>query len=755
MSVKPTNIPKCHPRQSADSAENISRHRKLGELTENIRTFALPNEPRPYTFKMKFRYDSWNRIQRMTYPDGEVVRYGYNRGGMLRKVQGAVTRRHHDQTAPVQIQSLHQPDGVQWNPGDIIPPDPPPTPPEPIYDTFPRYYIDSIAYNIFELRQAVFYGNGTRAYYTYDSLQRLQTLRSHTAQDPLMQDIHYTYDSVGNITDIVNNATMLANGLGGRYGGHYTYDNLYRLVTADGYHGTRSFNTTVTYTANGRILNKSTNGLFGGSYSYDLGCNKLRRVVSRTPVGEIVQSFRWNICGNMTDMIVEEPTASLQQRVLTWTEDNRLQTVADNNWFSYYQYDAGGERTYKLTWVGSTSNRNGQQTVYYTPDGATLYASPYLVITPQGYTKHYYAEQERITSQIGNGGFSGIGTPLVSDSLVQVKLQAVTGNVEYHANLTVPDSGVFAYLDTLTNRQTSIAENYFYHPDHLGSSSWITDSAGNAIQHLYYLPWGEDFVNQRTTNYAARFTFSAKEKDSETGLSYFGARYYSSDLSIWLSVDPQASKYPSLSPYSYCANNPIKLVDSDGEAWETPEDEKKANEMKNKAIEQISHYQKQIDKCNATINRTKDAKKREEAFVNAEYLQELVSEVQNGIDGLDKMGDDSYYYHFEEVERGKNCYSERDIRGPNDVHVTIYSDDLIETRWHECKHIQDWLNGVFPKKEHDFDQTGRLGNNHNNDVETSAYRSEFAFSTRRFDGNCLIRQTNINDIRGDQRINRP
>ena len=61
------------------------------------------------------------------------------------------------------------------------------------------------------------------------------------------------------------------------------------------------------------------------------------------------------------------------------------------------------------------------------------------------------------------------------------------------------------------------------------------------------------------------FTFSAKEKDSETGFSYFGSRYYSSDLSIWLSVDPQASKYPSLSPYVYCADNPIKLVDPNGE----------------------------------------------------------------------------------------------------------------------------------------------------------------------------------------------
>ena len=64
---------------------------------------------------------------------------------------------------------------------------------------------------------------------------------------------------------------------------------------------------------------------------------------------------------------------------------------------------------------------------------------------------------------------------------------------------------------------------------------------------------------------AESYTFSAKERDTETGLSYFGARYYSSDLSIWLSVDPMSDKYPSLSPYVYCANNPVKLVDPNGE----------------------------------------------------------------------------------------------------------------------------------------------------------------------------------------------
>ena len=71
--------------------------------------------------------------------------------------------------------------------------------------------------------------------------------------------------------------------------------------------------------------------------------------------------------------------------------------------------------------------------------------------------------------------------------------------------------------------------------------------------------------NPGSNSFSASYTFSAKERDTETGLSYFGARYYSLDLSIWLSVDPMSDKYPSLSPYVYCANNPVKLVDPNGE----------------------------------------------------------------------------------------------------------------------------------------------------------------------------------------------
>jgi len=81
---------------------------------------------------------------------------------------------------------------------------------------------------------------------------------------------------------------------------------------------------------------------------------------------------------------------------------------------------------------------------------------------------------------------------------------------------------------------------------------------------LRYLPFGEPLYSKKTGTFSSRYTFSGKERDAESGLNYFGARYYNSDLSIWISVDPMVDKYPSTSPYAYCRNNPIILVDPNG-----------------------------------------------------------------------------------------------------------------------------------------------------------------------------------------------
>ncbi|MBO7492078.1 MAG: hypothetical protein J6T59_06530, partial [Bacteroidales bacterium] len=471
---------------------------KLGEVVENIRTFALPFENQPYTFKMQYEYDSYNRIQHMTYPDGEVVSYGYDRGGMLNSITGVKN-------------------GVTYK------------------------YLDSIRYNRFELKDTVFYGNGTRAEYTYDSLQRLSRLRSYERNGSPMQDIDYAYDAAGNITGIRNSATMLTNNLGGAYNCQYTYDSLYRLSRSTGlWTGADSLSYTVgmEYHANGRVKRKQVaaevlvNGTLS-SVAYDNGYqyensqqpNTLSKIsapevevptgiIQEDPVANgtfIPQDFVWDAGGNL----IKHYTAGAKnspERLFCWDEQNRLMGVSDNQNLSLYLYDANGDRAYKITGAYTSQNVSGQWQYFYLLDNATLYASPYLVVTQQGYTKHYYAETERVASRIGGGGLSLIDS--VEDSKIyeehsnrssQLFEQTVDCLQAPYASRESPLGTLYDWRDSVQQEK----ECYWYHPDHLGSSSWITFSGGEAVQHLQYLPWGEDFVDQRATSFSSRYSFSA------------------------------------------------------------------------------------------------------------------------------------------------------------------------------------------------------------------------------------------------------
>ena len=87
-------------------------------------------------------------------------------------------------------------------------------------------------------------------------------------------------------------------------------------------------------------------------------------------------------------------------------------------------------------------------------------------------------------------------------------------------------------------------------------------------QTLNYLPYGEDWVDikHNLDPSLGQYTFTGKEKDEETGYGYFGARYMDHELlTSFISVDRYASKYPFISPYAYCAWNPIRLIDPTGD----------------------------------------------------------------------------------------------------------------------------------------------------------------------------------------------
>ncbi|HQF37377.1 MAG TPA: RHS repeat-associated core domain-containing protein [Candidatus Dojkabacteria bacterium] len=108
----------------------------------------------------------------------------------------------------------------------------------------------------------------------------------------------------------------------------------------------------------------------------------------------------------------------------------------------------------------------------------------------------------------------------------------------------------------------------YYHTDHLGSSGYVTDKKGEFYEHTEYTSSGESWVNEKVTGNAnLPFKYTSKEMDAETGLYYYGARYYDARTSRFISADDRIDGLFSTQGwniYSYVQNNPINMIDPDG-----------------------------------------------------------------------------------------------------------------------------------------------------------------------------------------------
>ena len=285
-----------------------------------------------------------------------------------------------------------------------------------------------------------------------------------------------------------------------------------------------------------------------------------------------------------------------------WNEAGQLVAAFGNKYCGYYAYDAQGNRAYKITGYVVEDQHNAgypSYTSYF--DDATLYVNPYMVVTPQGYTKHYYNGSQRIASQIGR--ISDLPTNIIDTSAVarerianaQAYMASVLGATEeliistetiadidgdkldelqwqcldtnsiaFRITLHSDTNMLFPMLNRDAGFPANVLDIYYYHADHLGSASWITNKEGTPIEYIHYMPYGELWYDWQASSYNERFKFTGKERDTETGYDYFGARFYSPVLLSWLSPDPLSNNYPNISPYAYCAWNPIKFVDPDG-----------------------------------------------------------------------------------------------------------------------------------------------------------------------------------------------
>ena len=213
------------------------------------------------------------------------------------------------------------------------------------------------------------------------------------------------------------------------------------------------------------------------------------------------------------------------------------------------------------------------------------------------------------------------------------------------------------------------------------------------------------------------------------------ARHYHSDLSIWLSVDPMSDKYPGVSPYTYCGDNPVRLVDEDGRTWETPEDNELADNLIQQAQTNIHQNERRI--ANLSSNKFKvflykneiSSLKREN-----EYLYEGIANITN------MTNDASTIYHFEYISSGDGEVF-KTTNGTQNIRYRNYA-----MAWHETVHIGDARNNP---SIWGFDNNSCLGTTEENlyKSEVRAYSSQYSFdhsSMRSANGSII---NSIDDVR--------
>ena len=343
-----------------------------------------------------------------------------------------------------------------------------------------------------------------------------------------------------------------------------------------------------------------------------------------------------------------------------------------------------------------------------------------VTVNDKGYTKHYFEEGKRICSKIGSGGFQDLDIlvdqmELNYDEQFEVQREGLhnTFNECFGVSSEINTNDMFVVIKQCDNPGEPV---FYYHSDHLGSASYITDDQGNETQHLVYLPFGElrsnrEYLNinnkyheqhwvdmkYNTSQYDTPYKFNGKEKDPETGYNYYGARFYYDYLSIFLSTDPMSDKYPSLSSYAYCANNPVMLIDPDGREWLTSEDAATAKNMQKGIGARNKELDKMEAKANGTIDKYKnrtDLSKREQRKLNDANAQSADIKSQreylSNLDkGIDQLGNSNNKYTFSGGQTDPMLGSMKDGT------IVINNDGTGGNIAHEITHAIQYDNNVF------------------------------------------------------------
>ena len=152
------------------------------------------------------------------------------------------------------------------------------------------------------------------------------------------------------------------------------------------------------------------------------------------------------------------------------------------------------------------------------------------------------------------------------------ELECLVSDFQVKGSCEQGDTGGYSTFD---KEENDLPIFHYYTQDHLGNNRIVTNEDGTVEQIVHYYPFGGTFNDAGVNASLQQYKYNGKDLDRVAGLNTYGygARQYFSALPVWDRVDPECEKYYNISPYAYCANNPIILKDYKGEkiiyAWGT------------------------------------------------------------------------------------------------------------------------------------------------------------------------------------------
>jgi RHS repeat-associated protein len=480
----------------------LSTTKKFTEIYDTLPNWSASVSLESTSYSTTMEMDALGRPSAITTPDSKQTLYTYNQAGLL--------------------ETVSVDDG-----------------------TSVTLVVSNINYNEKGQRKDIFFNDGNfKTRYDYDPLtfQLKRLLSTKDTGSVILQDLNYTFDPVGNITWLKDDAqqNLFFNNYVTYPENKYTYDAIYRLIEAT---GREKFDNTPFY-----------QGVATEDVPY-------ANTSSPDSIQPYTRSFVYDPLGNILELQHAASVGSFNKMFDYSATNNQLQNVAIGATDEDFTYDAHGNQLASagidLIWNEldqlASADLGGGGTAYYNYDGQGQRTRKVIELSSGGKKIRKYIGSFEVYEEYDN-------SPTLT-------LQRETLHIS-------DDTGRIAMLETRTiGTDSSSATLWRYmFSNHLQSATLELDENGDVISYEEYYPFGGTsyFASNSTINAVAkRYKYSGKEKDEETGLYYYGARYHAPWLCRFISVDPKALEYIYQGSFVFAGNNPIKYIDVNGEG---PED---------------------------------------------------------------------------------------------------------------------------------------------------------------------------------------